>query len=901
MWCLESLGSGYLARGGARATALFLLAMGATLGVSCGKDSRSPKPKPNDVDPAVTRNAIDPDPQQAALPNIADSFFVVTSDSKDVSAPASGEPRVAIRKDALGKEFLLQASLITQVPYRSWSGLRSRVVMFKVAGGKLNLLESTKGLIQTEEDPRDVLLAQFPITSTQDGMISFDFAQGMSRIFAQGDWAASDIEGFVPPSWQVVPVALSYLESASFEQNTLHIDQLVQTEQEGFLVFPGQVSTVLMRYWLSPYRPDPSYRPSPRADFKRFGFFEVAPQVPVSSGQPIVRATRFHPEKPIVFSVSANTPPEFRQAVMDGVLYWNQAFGREAVQVNMAPEGVFAPDFERNMVQWVRFDDAGFAYADAQMDPRSGEILRAHVFMASAFAVGGRQQAQSFLRLMETKKDKDVLQEQISKVLGMKGFSAARLCQYDGSERLAQGLRALLQAGASDAVILKASQDYVREVVAHEIGHTLGLRHNFAGSLGSNVALSQRDDLTKKYFAMGGRTPEGVVPTSSVMEYNAFAESVMAGDLIARRAGAFRYDIDAIAKLYAEQDKKSEAALFCTDSHMGAYADCAVFDVGSSPVELAAEGSRTDAVESVAFAAASALVQWLAPPEGYETPSIDEFDLEAGFWAPVLVSGQWSLRRALAQDLRLLRVERRYAAITSANRDQVRKDTEAFVDAELARFQLDALPQPVDLPAKGVGERVASRAVALVSSPAFREFTNWKGESLRLTDDEIAKAAEIFREFGKALEVQVFRSSLELSRGGMTSPLRDLDLARRLIAQEDDFARSVLFESNGEISLEWAQPTGEARQVRLPTYVYPLEQRVKAAEVLAASRTGRREEGIVRSAQALDQLDGIAEAQLGSSLYGVELEVLPEAAMAWVLDNRSVASVLSSGASGTSF
>ena len=88
----------------------------------------------------------------------------------------------------------------------------------------------------------------------------------------------------------------------------------------------------------------------------------------------------------IVFAISSNTPKEYRESVREGVLYWNKAFGREQIKVIIAPEGVSAPHPDYNVIQWANWDQAGFAYADAQMDPRTGEILHAQVFRAGGQA-----------------------------------------------------------------------------------------------------------------------------------------------------------------------------------------------------------------------------------------------------------------------------------------------------------------------------------------------------------------------------------------------------------------------------------------------------------------------------------------------------------------------------------
>src|SRR5690606_2560249 len=133
-----------------------------------------------------------------------------------------------------------------------------------------------------------------------------------------------------------------------------------------------------------------------------------------------------------------------------------------------APEGAAAPDSEHNIVQWLTFDNAGFAYADAQMDPRTGETLHAQVFMTSAFAVGGKSKARTLLRRLESFLANPVLGKRVV----LKGSEKEHMCNLHLNSRFMESLTGLLRSNAPDAAILKASQDYVRDVVAHEIGHT---------------------------------------------------------------------------------------------------------------------------------------------------------------------------------------------------------------------------------------------------------------------------------------------------------------------------------------------------------------------------------------------------------------------------------------------
>jgi hypothetical protein len=169
-----------------------------------------------------------------------------------------------------------------------------------------------------------------------------------------------------------------------------------------------------VHYYLSPYAPAPDFQKFEMRSLQRFGFYETYPQW--RSGRWVLYATKFDAHEPIVFALSSEIPARRRAAVRDGVLYWNQAFGRRLVRVIDAPSGVHAPSPDYNVIQWaVSGDLESTSYI--QTDPLTGQILHAHVFVLPATMMDGGVEQQN---------------------------------------------------------------DHLRYIVAHEVGHALGLRHNFA-------------------------------------------------------------------------------------------------------------------------------------------------------------------------------------------------------------------------------------------------------------------------------------------------------------------------------------------------------------------------------------------------------------------------------------
>ncbi len=90
------------------------------------------------------------------------------------------------------------------------------------------------------------------------------------------------------------------------------------------------------------------------------------------------------------------------------------------------------------------------------------------------------------------------------------------------AQQMASGLKEVLASDAlTDAAVLRVSQDYVREVVAHEVGHVLGLRHNFAGSLAATLTQKELDEWFRDYVA--GKPLDAYtnkITSASVMDYN---------------------------------------------------------------------------------------------------------------------------------------------------------------------------------------------------------------------------------------------------------------------------------------------------------------------------------------------------------------------------------------------
>ncbi|MCC6368800.1 MAG: zinc-dependent metalloprotease [Bryobacterales bacterium] len=202
--------------------------------------------------------------------------------------------------------------------------------------------------------------------------------------------------------------------------------------------------------------PSPGYEPrmfDPRAGYFSETFFDYS--TPISSPlrkrylarrrlqKKDPRAAMSDPVEPIVYYVDRGAPEPIRSALMEGARWWNQAFEaagyRNAFRVEWMPEGADPMDIRYNVIQWVHRSTRGWSYGAAVTDPRTGEILKGHVTLGS-------------LRVRQ-----DYL--------------------------IAEGLLAPYEAGKpAPGAMLEMSLARLRQLAAHEVGHTLGLAHNYVAS-----------------------------------------------------------------------------------------------------------------------------------------------------------------------------------------------------------------------------------------------------------------------------------------------------------------------------------------------------------------------------------------------------------------------------------
>ncbi len=155
--------------------------------------------------------------------------------------------------------------------------------------------------------------------------------------------------------------------------------------------------------------------------------------------------------EPIVYYLDPGTPEPVRSALLDGAKWWNQAFEaigyKDAFQVKMLPEDADPLDVRYNVIQWVHRSTRGWSYGASVVDPRTGEIIKGHV------SLGSLRIRQDFM---------------IAQAMMNKPFA---------------------ESDSDHDPMMELALARIRQLSAHEVGHTIGFTHNFAASTNERASV----------------------------------------------------------------------------------------------------------------------------------------------------------------------------------------------------------------------------------------------------------------------------------------------------------------------------------------------------------------------------------------------------------------------------
>jgi len=376
--------------------------------------------------------------------------------------------------DKWSSEFLYQSGLPAGIGSND-IGLdrgqlgRTRIVRFERSGPKVLLIQENLEYRAVSNDP------------DERRAVHDSFAEsalwGFKVEAEEKDHALVDATEFFLRDAHGIPAALHRTKQGSYHLDSarcaIYLPQTknfpLNTEVEATLTFAGEEpgrwvrdvtpspeSITVREHHSFVQLPPAGYKPrayDPRSSFFGIGYMDYA--TPIS--EPIVKrfiarhrlekkdpkAAVSQPVQPIVYYLDRGAPEPIRSALLEGARWWNQAFEaagyKNAFRVEMLPEGADLMDLRYNVIQWVHRATRGWSYGAAVIDPRTGEIIKGHV------TLGSLRVRQDFL------------------------IAEALLAPYEKGKPVSPKMQEMALAR-------------LRQLAAHEVGHTLGLMHNYSAS-----------------------------------------------------------------------------------------------------------------------------------------------------------------------------------------------------------------------------------------------------------------------------------------------------------------------------------------------------------------------------------------------------------------------------------
>lgn len=389
--------------------------------------------------------------------------------------------RMFLEVDKINEEFLYVNSLAAGIGSNDIGLDRGqlggeRVVRFEKHGNKLLLIQPNydyRAVSDNQDEVKSVaeafassVIGGFEITSKNENGYLIDITDFLLR-------DSHDVSGRLRGSNQG-NFSVDKSRSAIYMDATFNFPK--NTEFETILTFSGDAKG----WWLRSVTPTPDAvtvrthhsfielpddNYTPRAFDPRSGFFSISYQdyaTPIE--EPLVKrfivrhrlekkdpnAAISEPVEPIIYYVDRGAPEPVRSALIEGASWWNQAFEaagyKDAFQVKVMPEGAHPLDVRYNVIQWVHRSTRGWSYGGGVTDPRTGEMIKGHV------SLGSLRVRQDFL------------------------IATGLLQPYENGDEKPNAMTEMALAR-------------LRQLSAHEVGHTLGLAHNFAASVNNRASV----------------------------------------------------------------------------------------------------------------------------------------------------------------------------------------------------------------------------------------------------------------------------------------------------------------------------------------------------------------------------------------------------------------------------
>ncbi len=387
---------------------------------------------------------------------------------------SSEDDKVYLQIEALDEPLLFQSSLPHGVGSNDIGLDRgqlgaTRLVQFERYGNKLLLKQLNTEYRASADNPAerasideafaDSVIAGFTIAASDDDSVLIDYT---SQLLSDIHGVAERLKGRQQGSFKADPQRSGvYLpRTKAFPLNT-ELEALVTFGGKGTGAYLRQVTpdadsvSVHMHHSFIAL-PDDGYEPRefhPFSGYWKHSWQDYSAPITEPLEQAYIRRHRLAKKdpsapvseavEPIVYYLDPGIPKPVMSALRDGASWWDQAFAaagyKNAFQVKVLPEGADPMDVRYNVINWVHRATRGWSYGSSVVDPRTGEIIKGHVTLGS-------------LRVRQ-----DYL------------IALGLTSPFTGDSEATEEQKEMAQAR-------------IRQLSAHEVGHTLGIAHNFAAS-----------------------------------------------------------------------------------------------------------------------------------------------------------------------------------------------------------------------------------------------------------------------------------------------------------------------------------------------------------------------------------------------------------------------------------
>lgn len=506
-----------------------------------------------------------------------------------------------VKPEQLNKNFLATATLesgIGEAGIYSGMPLQDFLFYFQRVNDKLQFAIRNVNFRTSEGDPQARSLARsFSDSVLYNLSIKSIHPERKTLLIDLGDLLLGDLAG-LSSSLGVAAGEQAYFGNAKAFPENIEVESILnvsggggrgegETTMRQFQVLPDTRGFTLRIHYSLSQLPNNNYRPRLADD--RVGYFLTAYQDLSNDDRndPFTRyINRWNlqkqdpnapislPQKQIVFWIDNAVPFEYRNAIREGVLMWNQAFEKigfkDAIAVKQMPDNAqWDPaDIRYNTIRWINTVDGYFAMGPSRVNPLTGEILDADILVDGSFiralktdyrnivqptqGISNRTSISALMhnRLLcdrnlnsasfdnsRNRGNSKTQTQQLPPFVQQIGRLAGKydLCYgIEANNQFAYGKMALssLQGIPPNAPQIKDYiHQYLRLIIAHEVGHTLGLRHNFRGSTLLSPEQMNNPEITNK---------RGLI--ASVMDYippNIAPQGKPQGDYFPKAVGVY--------------------------------------------------------------------------------------------------------------------------------------------------------------------------------------------------------------------------------------------------------------------------------------------------------------------------------------------------------------------------